>query len=83
MKKRELFKMTQKNLIAKKSISLTRQRRGASWKSDFLRIRKGKHFPLIKFFFFSLIKIEFSFTYFSYVHQISENKKNGFRNLFF
>jgi len=52
MGKRELFEMTQKNLVAKKSIPLTRQRRGASWKNVFLRIKKEKHFPLIKFFFF-------------------------------
>jgi len=52
MGKRELFEMTQKNLVAKKSIPLTRQRRVASWESVFLRIRKGKHFPFIKFFFF-------------------------------
>jgi hypothetical protein len=50
--KRELFEMTQKSLVAKKWIPLTRQRRGASWESVFLRIRKGKHFPLIKLLFY-------------------------------
>jgi hypothetical protein len=29
----------------------TRQKRGASWESVFLRIEKGKHFPLIKLLF--------------------------------
>jgi hypothetical protein len=68
MGKRELFEMTQKNLVAKKSIPLTRQRRGTSWKNVFFRIKKEKHFPLIKFFFF-LPELSFFFL-FSYIHQI-------------
>jgi hypothetical protein len=30
----------------------TRQRRGVSWENVFLRIRKEKHFPIIKLLFF-------------------------------
>ena len=39
-----------------------RQRRGASWESVFLIIRKEKHFH--KAFFFTLTRIEFSLTLF-------------------